>query len=133
MVWTYSVIFTTLDIFRPICPHFGIFRTIQAYSESWHSQTYSFILRHIQNPWLIQKYSDSLTYLASSRHYSRAIHAYSEPYFSRFRHIKNSGLFRHVMFHAYTGIFTKLHILKHIYQHWDSGIFRIQALPVQVM
>ena len=32
------------------------------------------------------------------------------------------------MFHAYSGIFTKLHISRHI---WDSDIFRILALPVQ--
>ena len=36
------------------------------------------ILKHIQNSWLIQAYSEPLTYLASFRHYPRAIHAYSE-------------------------------------------------------
>ena len=35
------------------------------------------------------------------------------------------------MFHAYSGIFTKLHIARHICAHWDSDIFRILALPVQ--
>ena len=38
-------------------------------------------------PTLIQAYSEPLTYLASSRYYSRAMHAYSERYLSRFRHI----------------------------------------------
>ena len=119
MIRAYSVIFT-LDIFRPFCQHSGIFWLIQAYLESWHSQTYSCILRHIRNPWLIQAYSESQTYLASFRHYSRAIHAYSKPYLSRFRHIQNSGLFRHVMFQEY-------------FLHWDSDISRILGLPVQVM
>ena len=32
------------------------------------------------------------------------------------------------MFHAYSGIFTKLHISRHI---WDSDICKILALPVQ--
>ena len=129
----YSVIFTTLDIFMPIFPHSGIFWLIQVYSESWHNQTYSCIFRHIQNPWLIQIYSELLTYLANFRHYSRASHAYSEPYLSRFRHMQNSGLFRHVMFHAYSGIFTKSHITRHICPHQYSNIFRILALSVQVM
>ena len=56
-------------------------------------------LRQIQSPWLIPPYSEPLTYLASFRRYL-AIHAYSEPYLSRFRHIQNSGLFRHVIYHA---------------------------------
>ena len=32
------------------------------------------------------------------------------------------------MFHAYSGIFTKLHISRHI---WDTDIFRILTLPVK--
>ena len=42
------------------------------------------------------------------RYYSRAIYAYFEPYLGRFRHIQNPGLFRHVMVHAYSGIFSTL-------------------------
>ena len=30
-------IFTTLDILKDICPHFGIFHQFWAYSESWYS------------------------------------------------------------------------------------------------
>ena len=81
-------------------------------------------------------YSDileQLTYLDSFRHYSRAIHAYSEPYLSRFRHIYNSGSFRVVLFHAYSRIFIKLHILRHIFPHWDSYIFRILASQVLLL
>ena len=37
------------------------------------------------------------------------------------------------MFHAYSGIFTKLHISRHICPHCDSDKFRMLALPVQVM
>ena len=48
MFQTYSAIFTTLDTLTHICPHSGIFLQIQAYSESWHSQTYSCILRHVR-------------------------------------------------------------------------------------
>ena len=111
-----SVIFSyiMLDILRCICLHSGIFWQIQGYSEYWHSQTCLCILRHIQNPWLIQPYSEPLTYLDSFRHYSRAIHTYSEPCLSRFRYIQNSGLFRHVMFHVYSGVVTKLQVLRHI-------------------
>ena len=36
-------------------------------------------------------------------------------------------------YYAYSGIFIKLHILRHICPHWDSDIFKIVALPVQVM
>ena len=102
-----------LDILRYICPHSGIFWQIQGYSESWHSQTCLYILRHIQNPWLIQPYSEPLTYLDSFRHYSRAIHTYSEPYQSGFRHIQNSGQFRHFVLaysqsYRYRGIFATL-------------------------
>ena len=65
----------------------------------------------------IQAYSEPLEYLASQRNYSRAIHAYSEPYLSRFRHIQSSGLFRHVMLHAYLGTLTKLYISRRICPH----------------
>ena len=115
-----------------------MFRQIQAYSKSWHSQTYSYIIRHIHNPQLVQAYSEPLKYLAGFRHYSRTIHAYSEPYLGRFRHIQNSGLFRHVMLHVCPGKFTKLHIFRHAFFltlghiSADSGIFRILALPVQI-
>ena len=115
-----------------------MFRQIQAYSKSWHSQTYSYIIRHIHNPQLVQAYSEPLKYLAGFRHYSRTIHAYSEPYLGRFRHIQNSGLFRHVMLHACPGKFTKLHIFRHAFFltlghiSADSSIFRILVLSVQI-
>ena len=68
MFQAYSAIFTALDILRHICPHQGIFQQIQAYSESWHSQAYSYILKHIQNPGFIHAYSEPQTYLAKFRH-----------------------------------------------------------------
>ena len=80
----------------------------------------------------MQAYSEPSTYLASLSHYSRAIHAYSEPYLSRLKYIQNFDLIRHVIFHVYSGIFTKLHISRHICPHWDSDIFRIVALPVKI-
>ena len=64
--------FTKLNIFRPTCPHLGIFWMIQAHSESWHS--YLDVLMYIK------AYSETLAYLASFRHYTRAIHTCSEPY-----------------------------------------------------
>ena len=139
MSQAYSVIFTMLDILRHICPHSAIFEQIQAYSKSWHRQTYSCILRHIQNPWLIQTYLELLKYLSSFRQQSRAIRAYSEPYLGIFRHIQYSGLFRHLMFHVQSSIFTKLHISRNVCPHWSifqqiqaySDIFRhIQDLGI---
>ena len=118
MFQAYSAIFITLNILWHVCPHSNIFRQIQAYSESSYSQTYSCILGHFEN--LIQ---------ALFRDYSRATYAYSESYIGRFRHIQNSGMFRHVMFHTYSGIFTKLHKLRHTWTYFsrfryiqDSGI-----------
>ena len=110
MFQAYSVIFTTFDILKPIFPHLGIFRMIQA-------QLSLFMY--------IKAYSEPMAYSGIfriadifSQFQTKAIHAYSEPYLSRFRHTYNtSGLFRHVMFHAYSGIFTKLHILGHICPH----------------
>ena len=63
----------------------------------------------------------------------KSIHAYSEPYLSKLRPILNSGLYRHAIFHAYSSIFTKLHISGHICPNWDSDISRILALPFQIM
>ena len=40
---------------------------------------------------------------------ARAIYAYSGFYLGRFSHIQNFVLFRYLMPHAYSGIFTKLH------------------------
>ena len=37
------------------------------------------------------------------------------------------------MFLAYSGILTKVHILKHICPYWDSVIIRILPLQVQIM
>ena len=73
-----------------------------------------------------------MTYGASFSHFSRAIHACSEPYASRFRHINNSGSFRHVMFHVYSGKFTKLHISRHIWCIYINKAY-ILALPIQIM
>ena len=70
---------------------------------------------------MYKAYSESMAYSVSGtlfRYYSRAIYAYSEPYLGRFRHIYNFGLFRHVMFHAYSGRFTKLH-----FDYTYRGIF----------
>ena len=53
---------------RHIFPYSGIFRQIQACSEPLHSEAYSCILRHIQNPQLFQVYSEPQTYLVSFRH-----------------------------------------------------------------
>ena len=66
-----------------------------------------------------------MTYLASFRQYSRAIHVCSKRYPSRLGGIV---LLRHVIFQAYSGTFTKLHISSHIRRHWDSDIFRILAI-----
>ena len=118
MFQAYSAIFTTLDTLRHIHPNSGIF---QHSFESWHSQTYSCILRHIQNTRLIQEYSEPLTYLACFRHYSRAIHAYSEAFLSRFRHIQNYGLFRYVMFHRY---FRQINKVTHIEAYLPTLEFR---------
>ena len=84
-------------------------------------------------PRLVQPYPESFTYLDNFRHCLRAIYAHSKSYLSRIRDIQNSALFMHVMYHAYSGIFTKLHISRHICPHWDSDIFRMVALPVQVI
>ena len=40
-------------------------------------------------------------------------------YLGRCKVIQNAGLYRHVMFYAYSGIFTKLRISKDICPHWD--------------
>ena len=72
MFQAYSVIFTTLDILKHICPHLGMFWQIQAYSKSWQSFMY------------IKAYSEPMAYsgifrtVGSFRHYSRAIYANSE-------------------------------------------------------
>ena len=119
-----------LDILNYICQHSGIFRQIQTYSESWHSQTYSCILKHIQNSWFIQTYSEPQTYLVSFRHVIQVLLksnlCYSELYLGKFRYIQNFGLFSHV----YSGIFTKLHSWLHLSRNTfpHSGIFQqIQA------
>ena len=125
MFQAYSVIFTTFDILKPIFPHLGIFRMIQAQLDLFM---------------YIKAYSEPMAYSGIfrtadifSQFQTRAIHAYSEPYLSRFRHIYNSGSFRVVLLHAYSGIFIKLHILRHIFPHWDSYIFRILASQVLLL
>ena len=119
MFQAYSAIFRMLYIQRHICPHSGMFRQIQVYLESWHRQTYSFILRyirthglfrHIQNHRHIYPISGTLF-----RDYSGAIYVHSEPYLGKFRHILVSGLFRHGMFHVYSCIsYTYRGIFAHI-------------------
>ena len=94
-----------------------------------HSWKFSCILRHIQNTWLTQAYLEPQTYLASFRHvienHSRAIYAYSEPYLGRFRHIYNACLFRHVMFHAYSGILSNLeYVIKQSIFYEKQKIFK---------
>ena len=61
MFRAYSAIFTALDILKHICPRLGMFWQIQLYSETWHSWAYSYILKYIQDPWLIQAYSEPLS------------------------------------------------------------------------
>ena len=111
MFQVYSAIFTTLDILRYICPYWGIFQQIQAYSE----------------PMLIMAYSEAQTCLTSFWHVVQLLlksHlGISEPYLGRFMHIQNFRLFRHVMFHAYSGKLTKVHSLlqlqRNIFLHLD--------------
>ena len=115
MFQAYFVIFTTL--FKHIVAYlssFGIFWQIQAYLESWHSQTYSYVLSHIQNRRHIQLVSRTLLMKSNL--------CIAEPYLGRFRHIQNPGLFRHVMFHAYSSIFTKIHICTHTCLHIEVYI-----------
>ena len=81
---------------RHIHVYYGIFRT--------HG-----FFRYIQNHRHIQSVSGTVF-----RYYSRAIHAYSEPYLGRFRHNQKSGLIRSVMFHTYSAIFTTLHISRNM-------------------
>ena len=60
----------------------------------------------MQNPWVIRAYPELSTYLASFRHYSRSIHAYSGPYLSEqiMTHLElmvtqarnTSRIFRHI-------------------------------------
>ena len=102
MFLAYSSIFTTLDILKHICSHLGIFWQIQAYSHSWHSQTYSCILKHIQNQWLIQGYSEpfwqfqTLTQARNVSRIFRHIHKFThtEAYQPtlRLRHIQDPGI-----------------------------------------
>ena len=65
-----------------------------------HSWTYSCILRHIQTTWLIQAYLEPQTYLVSFRHIIQVLLRSNLCIFWT--------LFRHVMFHAYAGIFSTL-------------------------
>ena len=105
-----------MPIFRYISADSGIFRIlaqvdtfmyIKVHSER---RVYSGIFR------TVDKFSQF------HARYSGAIHADSEPYLGRVMHISNPGLFRHVMFYSYSGIFTKFHISRHVCPH--SGIFQ---------
>ena len=96
MFQTYSAIFTTLNILIHFCPHedcFGRFRNIQIPGTVRH------MLRHIQEP---------MAYSGIFGTLFRQIQAYLEP-----------QLIREVMFHAYSGIYTKLNISRHICPHSD--------------
>ena len=74
-----SGIFSYIHNVRHIEAYFPTFGYILADSGIFRilTQTYLCTLRHIQNPWLIQTYSKLLAYLASFRHYSRAINSNS--------------------------------------------------------
>ena len=87
---TFGYISADSGIFR-ILAQLDIFMYIKAYSEPIVS---SGIFRNVDN---IKSVLGRLFI-----YYSRAIYAYPEPYLGRFRYIQNFGLFRHVMFHAYS-------------------------------
>ena len=90
------------------------FMYVKAYSEL---MAYSGIFRTIDI---------FIQFQARYSYYSKAIYAYSETCLRRFRHIQNLEFFRQVIFHAPSGIFTKLHswlhLVRNIYPH--SGTFR---------
>ena len=87
MFQTYSVILTTLDIFRDICPHLGTHIWVPTFGYILADSEIFRILTHLDIFVYTQAYSEQLKCLARFRHYSRAIHAYSERYLGRFRHI----------------------------------------------
>ena len=88
------------DAVRLIHVYYGILRT--------HD-----LFRHIQNC----RYISSL--LCTLFRYSRAIYVHSERYLGRLMHIQSPSLLRHLMFHANSGIFPKLHILRNMCPHLD--------------
>ena len=109
MFQAYSAILTTLNMLRLICPY----------------QVYFGRFRHIQNPGILVQLEIFMYITVCSEPYSgliqvlRKSNAYSESYLGRFRHIQNSAFFRHVMFLAYSGIFTKLHKSRHIWVYFN--------------
>ena len=142
MLQAYSVIFTTLDILRHICPgtfgyisaDSGIFRILAQldifmYIKACIFRTHSGLFRHIENGRHIQPVSGTLF-----RYYSRVIYAYSEPSLGRFKTLAYLGTecFTHIwacsQSYTYRGM---LNTFGHISA--DSGISRILELPVQIM
>ena len=105
-----------LPIFGYISADSGMFRVLEQWDIFIYIKTHS---EHMAYSGIFETID-----IFSQFRYSRAIYAYSEPYFGRFRHIQNFGLFKHVMFHAYSGIFTKLqswlHLSRNICPHWAN-------------
>ena len=54
MFQAYLATFRMLGLLRHSCPHSGILLQIRTHAESRRSFTYSCILRHFQNSWLIK-------------------------------------------------------------------------------
>ena len=99
-------------------------------------------LSHIQSPWFIQIYSESLTSLTNLKHHPRVIHANFEPYLIGFRHMENLaylgtlcltriqvysqscrylGIFAHFYIHTYhPGITGSIKVKRHLHQVGSS-------------
>ena len=111
MFQAYSAIFTTLNILRHICAH----------------QVYFDRFRHIQDPGILVQFEIFMYIKTCSEPYSGLIQVLRKRnwciYWILFRltqaYIQNSGLFRHIMFLAYSGIFTKLHKSRHIWVYFS--------------
>ena len=124
MFQAYSAIFTTLDIIRLIYPHSDIFWEIQNQHlvdlEYLEPMAYSGILRTVN---IFSQFQASYSGITQEQFIMYVLN-----YSGRFRHIQNSCLFRHVMFHAYSGAFTKLRLSRNICPH--SGMHQ-QILACQ--
>ena len=116
-----------IEVYLPTFGHFqtnhsGIFRILSQLEIFIYIRVYSKpngLFKHIQNrrPRLIQLF----------RYYSRAIYAYCQPYLGRSRDIQQSGLFRRVKFHPYSGIFAKL-IYRDVFAHIQSYFSRFRHI-----
>ena len=124
MFQAYLAIFTTLDIIRFIYPHSDIFCEIQnqnlADLECLEPMAYSGILRTVN---IFSQFQASYSEITQEQFIMYVLNCSG-----RFRHIQNSCLFRHVMFHAYSGAFTKLRLSRNICPH--SGMHQ-QILACQ--